>query len=110
MQNDAQPIRAPQGALAWTPAEGYLYERSEIAVHVAAGSMVLVVSDDGYLRGVTERDRAPLAALLRLEGDLTEVVRRLDDLGEAVAGFDAGVAVDLSALKGRVRRLEERSR
>ena len=30
MTNDAHLVRAPQGAIAWTAADGYLYEREEV--------------------------------------------------------------------------------
>ena len=87
MMNDAYLIRAPQGAIAWTVADGWLYDGDLLPTSVEAGEMVLVVSDDGYLRGVAHYDRTPLASLLRI---------------------DTGLAVEVSMLKGRVRQLENR--
>ena len=55
-------------------------------VTMSTGETVLVVSRDGCPRGVTSTARAPLAALLRVEGDIAEVVQRLDDLADTVAG------------------------
>ena len=108
MQNDAQPVRAPQGALGWSPDGGWLYEPTEVRSSVDAGHMTLVVSDDGWLRGVTDHDRAPLAAVLRIDGDLVEVVARLDQLAERAEAADTGNAVEIAALRGRVRQLENR--
>lgn len=108
MNDSTDLIRAPQGALAWTPARGYLYEPAEVPAHVEAGELVLVVSDDGYLRGVAHYDRAPLASLLRVEGDLAEIVARLDDLGDTVAGIDTGIATDVNMLRARMDALVHR--
>ena len=54
-----------------------------------------------------------MLALLRFKVDMTEVVERLDDLGDKVAGLDAAEAGDkaevlvrLCALTDRVARLE----
>lgn len=108
MQNNAQPIPAPQGAVAWTPSRGFVYERPEAAAAVDAGETVHVVSRDGYLRGVAPSNRAPLVALLRVEGDVAELVARVGDLGETVAGLDAGESVDVSDLRSRVAALTHR--
>ena len=108
MNHDAQPVRAPAGARAWTPDIGWLYEREEVPRHVEAGAVALVVSDDGWLRGVTDDDHAPLAAVLRIDGDLAEVVERIDALADRAEGLDTGLAVEVSMLKARVRQLENR--
>lgn len=110
MQNDAHLIRAPQGAIAWTTADGWLYDGDPMPTTPDIGDLVLMVSPDGYLRGVTLHDRAPLASLLRIDADLAEVVRRIDHLADRAEGLDTSTAVEVAMLKGRVRRLEERSR
>lgn len=125
------PIRAPAGAVGWTASAGYLFDSAELTHRATAGEVVLVVPAEGMLRGVTPDNRAPLLAVLRLDGDLVDVVTRLDDLsdridqvtrmhdalaepvsdlGDRAAGLDTGLAVEVSTLKGRVRKLEERSR
>lgn len=101
-------IRAPHGAIAWTAADGWLYEGEPVPSSEDSGDLVLVVSDDGYVRGVAHYDRAPLAALLRIETDLVEMVRRLGELADLAQGLDTGLAVEVSMLKGRVRQLESR--
>lgn len=118
MTGDTQPVRAPRGALAWTAHTGFVYDSNVMAGIDAAeaGDLVLMVSDDGYLHGVLPHDRTPLAALLRVEADVDALRRvvadlgaRVGDLGDRVEGRDTGEAVELVALKARVRRLEERS-
>ncbi|MBW3605399.1 MAG: hypothetical protein KY460_10925 [Actinobacteria bacterium] len=108
MTNDATLIRAPQGALAWTAPDGWLYEPTEVRSSVDAGHMTLIVDDNGWLRGVTPHDGAPLAAVLRMDADLTQLVQGLGDLAERAQGLDTGLAVEMSMLKGRVRQLENR--
>jgi len=108
MTSESHLIRAPQGAIAWTPDLGYLYEREEVPRHVEASSVVLVVGSDGWLEGVTNHDRALLTSLLRIDADLDQLVQRLDELADRAAGLDTGLAVEVNALKGRVRQLENR--
>lgn len=103
--NAAEPIRAPEGAVGWTARGGYLYERGDMPRRVVAGEMVLVVSADGMVRGVTE---PALAAVLRLDGDMAEVVQRLAEVGETVAGVDTGAAGDVAELRTRMRSLAAR--
>lgn len=108
MTDSTHTVHAPQGALAWTAMGGWRYAGDRAPSTTETGDLVLVVSDDGYLRGVTLHDRAPLIALLRIDGQLTEIVARIDQLADRVAGLDTGLAVDVSMLKGRVRQLENR--
>ena len=104
----AQPVRAPQGAVAWTPQAGWVYDHLELPQRVEGDSYVLMVSEhDGRLRGVTANDTAPLLAVLRVEADVAEIVRRLDDLADRAEGASTDVAVEVAALKRRVRKLEE---
>ena len=70
--------------------------------------MVLVVSGDGMVRGVQPHAVAPLAAVLRIDTDLAEVVARLDDLGDRLAGIDIGEATDVNELRARVTALVRR--
>lgn len=88
----AEPVRVPNGAQAWIAREAWLYEADGVPVELAAGQLVLVVSDDGYVRGIGPDDLAPLAAVLRIDGDVTEIVLRLGDLKDRAAGFDTGLA------------------
>lgn len=103
--NAAAPVRAPDGAYAWSSLRGWLYDPDGPSDAVE-GDVILTVSSDGLLRGVLPTDRAPLSAVLRVEGDVVEVVQRLDDLADRAAGLDTGLAVEVAALKHRVRRLE----
>ena len=105
MTDSIDRIRAPQHAVAWVPETGYLYEPSEVPTHLEAGAVVLVVGSDGYVRGVTH---AELAAVLRIDGDLDQLVQRVEELGDRAAGLDTGLAVEVAALRGRVRQLENR--
>lgn len=135
MNSEAQPIRAPQGAIAWTAVDGFAYDEHEVPRHVDAGELVLVVSSDGMLRGVQPHDHAPMIAVVRVEADVVEVIQRLEELAGGTAsvrdvnelrarmtaavhrvdvledratGLDTGLAVEVAALKHRVRRLEDR--
>ena len=107
--NTSEPLRAPAGARGWTPADGWLYDGDELPRQVeGAGDMVLVVSDDGMVRGVQPHAVAPLAAVLRVDADLAEVVARLDDLGDRLVGVDTAEATDVNELRARVTALVRR--
>jgi hypothetical protein len=87
MSDPYEAIRAPQGAIAWTPTDGWIYDVVELPTRVVDGHYMLVVSErDGVIWGVTATTTAPLAAVLRIEADLTELVLRLNDIAEFVAG------------------------
>lgn len=98
MNDSTDRVRAPQGARGWTASGGYVYDETEMPRRLEGGAMLLVVSHDGYVRGVTERDHAPLAAILRLDGDLHEVVARLDELADELRGRQSAVADRLDQL------------
>lgn len=100
-------MRAPQGAVAWTPEDGFLYRNDPVPVALEAGDLVLVVSDDGELRGVTPHDRAPLAAMLRVDGDLADVVTRLDEIADELAVLERQAGARLTAAVHRLSTLEE---
>ncbi|HSJ44310.1 MAG TPA: hypothetical protein VK923_06480 [Euzebyales bacterium] len=57
---------------------------------------------------MTDHDPAPLRALVRVEVDMTEIVERLDDLGDTVAGLDAAEAGDKAEVMVRLRVLADR--
>lgn len=77
-------IRAPQGAVGWTPTTGYVYDTRELPDHVDAGHYVIVVSEsDGMVR-LNSVESAPLAAVLRLETDVAELVARVADIDHGV--------------------------
>ena len=90
-------MRAPEGAVAWTP-DGWVFDGPPAALD--DGRLVLVVSDDGELRGVQPADRAPLAAVLRIDRDALETAG-------AVAALDRRTHALLTALSHRVSVLEE---
>ena len=94
-------IRAPHGAVAWTPANGWLYSPDDVPILLEDGDLVIVVSDDGVIRGVTSHDRAPLSAVLRIDGDVSELVARIGDLEQPISELKARV----DALVARVDRL-----
>ena len=115
----AEPIRAPAGAIAWTPDDGWLYHAADLPERVTAGHYTLVVSDDGHLRGVSDTQPAPLAAVLRIDADVSELVQRVGDLAEEqtaqsdrwaamLAGASAGEALDVSELRRQLRALTQR--
>lgn len=106
--NAAEPLRAPVGAVGWSPDAGWLYDTQEVVKRVDRDAYVLVVSNDGYLRGVTPTDRAPLVAVVRVDGDLAEVVARLDDLADRAHGLDVSEATDVNELRARVTALVHR--
>jgi hypothetical protein len=81
MPDTPEPIRAPQGSIAWTPRDGWVYDPVDMPTRVADGHYVLVVSErDGMVRGVTGTTTAPLTAVLRIDADLTELVHTLNDI------------------------------
>lgn len=94
-------IRAPHRAVAWTPAGGWLYSPDDVPILVEDGDLVIVVSDDGVIRGVTNHDRAPLSAMLRIDGDVSQLVERIADLEQPISELKARV----DALVARVDRL-----
>lgn len=85
MNSELDPIPAPQDALGWSPEDGFIYDRKVLTDRLAQGWYVHMISDDGRLYGVMAQDRAPLAAVLRLEGDVASLVEALGDFGEYVA-------------------------
>lgn len=62
MTNDAYLIRAPQGGIAWTMAEAGCTRASRPPRRWRTTKSWLIVSDDGYVRGVTPLDLAPLVS------------------------------------------------
>jgi hypothetical protein len=75
------------------PTVGWAYDPVELPTRLVDGHYVLVVSErDGVIRGVTATTAAPLAAVLRIDADLTELVHTLNDIAEHVAGRLAGGA------------------
>ena len=72
--------------------------------------MVLIISADGVVRGVQPHAVAPLAAVLRIDADLAEVVARLDDLADRAHGLDVSEATDVYELRARVTALVHRVR
>jgi hypothetical protein len=84
-QPPLESVRAPQGAVGWTPRNGFIYEPVDLPTRVTDGDYVLVVSDDGFIRGVTAVTTAPLVAVLRIEADVTELIQALYDIAEHVA-------------------------
>lgn len=73
-------IRAPQGAVGWTPTLGWVYDVRDLPDHVNAGHFVIVVSEsDGMVR-LNSVETAPLAAQLRLETDMAELTNRVAEI------------------------------
>jgi hypothetical protein len=86
-----QPVRAPQGAVGWTPALGWIYDVAELPTRVTDGHYVLVVSErDGTIRGISGTTTAPLVAQLRLDTEVAELVSALNDVAETFAERLAG--------------------
>jgi hypothetical protein len=108
MPDPAEPIRAPQGAIAWTPTDGWLYERAEMPTRIEGGDVVYVVSADGRVRGITPSMTAPLAAVLRIDADLADLVTRLNDLAEAHSDEITELRGRQDALVARVDRATRR--
>jgi hypothetical protein len=75
-------VRAPAGAVGWTPRDGWAFDVAALPAHVEDGDYVLTVSADGLVRGVTAVTGAPLLALLRVEADVVELVEALRDIAE----------------------------
>jgi hypothetical protein len=78
-------VRAPAGAVGWTPRAGWAFDVAELPTHVEDGDYVLTVSADGLVRGVTAVTGAPSLALLRVEADMVELVEALRDVAESFA-------------------------
>jgi hypothetical protein len=86
MPDPAEPVRAPQGAIAWTPTDGWVYDAADLPARIEDDHFVLVVSErDGMMRGVTAFTSTPLVATLRIDADLSELVLRVADLAEELA-------------------------
>ena len=84
---------APTGAVAWTPEDGWLYRDDPVPVALEDGDVVLVVSDDascGACPRTTARHSQPSSASTQIQ--------------------DTGNAVEIAALRTRLRRLEEATR
>ena len=109
MPESTPTIRAPQGAIAWTPTDGWVYDAVELPDHIEQGHYVVVVSErDGMVRGVTAYTTAPLVALLRVDADLAEVVERVGELGEQLAGLGTGEALDMNEVRARLAAIVHR--
>jgi hypothetical protein len=83
-------VHAPAGAVGWTPRDGWVYEPVDLPTRVTDGDYVLVVSADGFVRGVTAVTTAPLVAHFRLEANVAELVSALHDVAEHSAQRLAG--------------------
>lgn len=118
VQPDAVDVLAPTGAIAWSPAAGFIDHPDELFELRGAGELLLDVTDaptgSGPM-GVVEavEGDAPLACIVRVDREVTDLRRvhaalaqRVSDLGDRAAGLDTGLAVEVAALKTRVRRLE----
>jgi hypothetical protein len=82
MPDPSTHVRAPEGAIAWTPTDGWLYDVADLPTRVEDGHYVLVVSErDGLVR-ISGTETAPLAAVLRIDADVTELVLSLHDIVE----------------------------
>lgn len=101
------PLRAPADAICWSPADGWVFDEHEAQRALTDNGWALVVASDGRVH-VGDDETAPLASVIRLDGDLAEVVLRLDDLGDTVAGVDTGEAADVAELRTRVAALASR--
>ena len=55
---------------------------------------MFVASSDGQIRDVQPHNRAPVAAALRVEGDVAAQVARVDDLADRVEALDVSEATD----------------
>lgn len=119
--NDLQPdpiaVQAPTGALGWGASRGFIDDTDELLEAHGEGELVLDVTDvlDGRPFGVVadvEGD-SPLAVAVRIDRELTELRRaharlaeRVSDVGDKQVGQDTDLAVEVAAIKARVRRLE----
>lgn len=100
-------MKAPAGAVAWVPEDGFLYRNDPLPVALEDGDLVLIVSDDGELRGVQPHDRAPLSAILRVDADLVDVVTRLDEVADELVVLERQVSARMTAVVHRVGVVEE---
>jgi hypothetical protein len=135
---DPVDVAAPVQALAWSPSRGFIVDLDDLTEARLEGEHVLEVTDatDGAPFGVVAdvEGEAPLAVDVRQDRELAEVrtvlarvvdrlagvdvaelearvtglVRSVAALEDRAEGADTGNAIEISALKTRVRRLEER--
>lgn len=74
---DPTHVRAAANAIGWRPVHGFLYDPAERDQLVAAGRLILDVNDDGVIDHV--EGAAPLAAVIRLDREITSLYQRLWD-------------------------------
>lgn len=80
MASEAVEVRAPQGAVGWTPTVGYVYDVRDLPDHIEPGHYVLVVSERDGMVHVNGIETAPLSAVLRLETNFVELLTRIDEM------------------------------
>lgn len=106
------PVRAPAAAVCWSPDSGWIFDEREAQRALTDNGWALMVASDGRVH-VGEDETAPLAAMLRVDADVAELVERVGDLGDQGAALETAESVDvaelrtnMAALATRVRRLE----
>jgi hypothetical protein len=71
-------VQMAPGVLAWSPQRGPITSSRDLAAAVQSGEAVLRVTSDHAVR--TGGDNAPLAAVVRLDNDLSALLQRLTEL------------------------------
>lgn len=122
--NDLTPdpvdVRAPVRAIGWSPMRGFIDELSELTEARLEGELVLDVTDGREPVVEAVEGDCPLSIAVRVDREVSELrrvvarlvdrvaplERRVDVLEDRAAGLDMGLAVEVAALKTRVRRLE----
>jgi hypothetical protein len=74
---DMSEVHAPKVAVAWAASRGWIYDDLDLdAVRGRADDVVVLVDDDRWVRNLA--GPAPLAAVVRVDRDLQELVDRYD--------------------------------
>ena len=72
---DMSEVHAPDDALAWAASYGWIRDRLDLDQVRARTDLVIDVGDDRWLRDLI--GPAPLAAVVRVDRDVQEVIDRL---------------------------------
>lgn len=110
-------VVAPAHALGWSPSRGFITHVDELLEARGEGELLMDVTDaeHGAPFGIVAdvEGECPLAVAVRMDRQLLEMrraqralVQAVQDIGDRQSGIDTDIAVRLTALAARVRRLE----
>jgi hypothetical protein len=79
----SEQVRAPQGAVAWTPELGWVFAIDSVPTMIREDQYIVLVSPvDGRAAPIPVNQLAPLIAVMRLDTELIELRWKLIDTWE----------------------------